>query len=161
MTESVIARRPAGISTVEVDADKNRLDIAVIHGFLSECSHWARGIPLATVRRTIEHSLAFGLYRDDAQIGFARVISDETTFAYLADVFVVESERGRGLGQFLVEAILAYPPLHGLRQWLLVTRDAKSLYRRCGFTELRAELAYLERVDRNSYTRGSQGAGPP
>jgi GNAT superfamily N-acetyltransferase len=157
MTESVIARRLAGISTFEIDTDKSRLDIAVIHRFLSECSHWARGIPVATVRRAIDNSLAFGLYRDGVQIGFARIVSDEATFAYLADVFVAAEERGRGLGQWLVEAILAYPPLQGLRRWLLATRDAKSLYCRCGFTDLRADLFHLERFDRNSYTRNAEG----
>ena len=88
------------------------------------------------VERAIAHSLCFGLYRDGAQIGFARVVTDEATFAYLADVFVVAEERNAGLGQWLVETILAHPPLQGLRRWLLVTRDAASLYRRCGFADL-------------------------
>ncbi len=151
MTESVIARRAAGGVVYEIDTDQDRLDIALIHHFLSECSHWARGISRDMLERAIDHSLCFGLYRDGRQIGFARIVSDEATFAYLADVFVVAEERNAGLGQFLVETILAYKPLQGLRRWLLVTSNAASLYRRCGFAELRANLTYLERFDAGSY----------
>src|SRR5215472_1107173 len=153
MSETVVARRIVGGVCVEIDTDKDRLDIALIHHFLSECSHWARGIPLAVMCRSIAHSLAFGLYRDGVQIGFARVVTDEATFAYLADVFVGADHRGAGLGQFLVEAILAHEPLQGLRRWLLVTRDAASLYRRCGFTDTVGGCTYLERFDPAVYTR--------
>jgi GNAT superfamily N-acetyltransferase len=107
----------------------------------------ARDIPLDTLHRAIAHSLAFGLYRDGAQIGFARVVTDQATFAYLADVFVVAEERNAGLGQWLIETILAHPPLQGLRRWLLVTKNAKNLYLRCGFAELCEDFSYMERFD--------------
>jgi GNAT superfamily N-acetyltransferase len=99
------------------------------------------------LRRAIAHSLSFGLYRDGAQIGFARVVTDQATFAYLADVFVVAEERNAGLGQWLIETILAHPPLRGLRRWLLVTKNAKNLYLRCGFAELCEDFSYMERFD--------------
>ena len=153
MTQSVIARRTIGGRLFEIDTAKDRLDIALIHDFLSRCSHWARGIPRETVERAIAHSLCFGLYCDGVQIGFARVVTDEATFAYIADVFVGADHRGAGLGQFLVEAILAHEPLQGLRRWLLVTRDAASLYRRCGFTDTVGGCTYLERFDPAVYTR--------
>lgn len=128
MTESLAASRMIGGRHYQIDADPSRLDVALIHHFLAKCSHWARNIPLDTLRRAIAHSLAFGLYRDGAQIGFARVVTDQATFAYLADVFVVAEERNAGLGQWLIETILAHPPLQGLRRWLLVTKNAKRLY---------------------------------
>jgi GNAT superfamily N-acetyltransferase len=130
----------------EIDTDKARLDLALIHDFLVR-SHWAAGIPFAVMRRAIDNSLAFGLYRGASQIGFARVVTDHATFAYLADVFVVEAERGKGLGRYLVDTILAHPELQGLRRWLLGTRDAQSLYRRCGFAEPPALFSFLERLD--------------
>ena len=151
MTNSVIASRAVHGHRYEIDPDKTRLDIALIHDFLTNCSHWARGIPLEVLRRAIANSLVFGLYRDDAQIGFARIVTDEATFAYLADVFVTADERKAGLGQWMIETILAHPPLQGLRRWLLVTRDAASLYRRCGFSDLRQGLSYLERFESAAY----------
>jgi GNAT superfamily N-acetyltransferase len=151
MTQSVIARRIIGRATYEIDTAKDRLEIGLIHHFLSNCSHWARGIPRDVVERALAHSLCFGLYGDGKQIGFARVVTDEATFAYLADVFVVAQQRNVGLGQFLVEAILAHKSLQGLRRWLLVTRDAASLYRRCGFTDTVGSCTYLERFDPDIY----------
>ena len=152
MTQSVIARRTVGGVSYEIDTDKVRLDIGLIHHFLSECSHWARSIPRAVLDRAIANSLCFGLYRDGAQIGFARVVSDEATFAYLADVFVVAEARNAGLGQFLVESALAHAPLQGLRRWHLVTRDAASLYRRCGFADLQQpRFTYLDRHNPDVY----------
>jgi GNAT superfamily N-acetyltransferase len=142
----------------EVDTDKSRLDLAMIHGFLVR-SHWAAGIPFAVMQRAIENSLAFGLYRGTRQIGFARVVTDHATFAYLADVFVVEAERGKGLGRHLVETILAHPDLQGLRRWLLGTRDAQSLYRRCGFAEPPAPFSFLERLDGGVYHQNPLPAG--
>lgn len=151
MTQSVIARRAAGGALFEVDIAKDRLDIDLIHNFLSRRSHWARGIPRDTLEKAITNSLCFGLYAESRQIGFARIVTDEATFAYLADVFVVAEHRNAGLGQFLVEAILAHEPLRGLRRWLLVTSNAASLYRRCGFTDL-APFTYLERFDPDVYS---------
>jgi GNAT superfamily N-acetyltransferase len=151
MTQSVIARRNTGGIIYEIDTAKDRLEIGLIHHFLSNCSHWARGISRDLVERAIANSLCFGLYADGKQIGFARVVSDEATFAYLADVFVVAEHRAAGLGQFLVETILAHEKLQGLRRWLLVTRDAASLYRRCGFTDTVGGCTYLERFDPDVY----------
>ena len=142
----------AGGARYEIDTDKARLDRALIHRFLAR-SHWAKGLPEAVLERAIEHSLAFGLYRDGRQIGFARVVTDHATFAYLADVFVVATQRGQGLGRWLVESILAHPGLQGLRRWLLGTRDAHGLYRRCGFTEPAPPFAFLERHDPAIYAR--------
>ncbi len=155
MSDSIftISKRADG-AHYEIDTDKARLDRALIHRFLAR-SHWAKGLPEAVLERAIEHSLAFGLYRDGRQVGFARVVTDHATFAYLADVFVVPAERGRGLGRWLVESILAHPDLQGLRRWLLGTRDAHGLYRRCGFTEPMPPFAFLERHDRAVYTRGA------
>lgn len=157
MTQSVIARRNAGGITYEIDTAKDRLDIGLIHDFLWRCSHWARDIPRATLENAIAHSLCFGLYADGKQIGFARIVSDEATFAYLADVFVVAEYRNAGLGQFLVEAILAHEPLQGLRRWLLVTSNAASLYRRCGFADL-APFTYLELFDAQVYASAERVA---
>lgn len=141
----------------QIDTDKARLDRALVHGFLTE-SHWARGISLHLVERAIDHSLAFGLYREGRQVGFARVITDLATFAYLADVFVLAPERGRGLALWLVRTILAHPDLQGLRRWLLGTRDAHGLYRRCGFAEPPPPFAFLERHDPSVYDRPISGS---
>jgi GNAT superfamily N-acetyltransferase len=145
---------PAGY---EIDTDKSRLDVAMIHGFLSR-THWAKGIPLEVLQRAIEYSLCFGLYRGGEQIGFARVITDQATFAYLADVFVVEDERNAGLGQWMVETILERPELQGLKRWMLVTRHAQSLYRRCGFHDPLPLYSVMERADMDVYRRAAEPA---
>ena len=147
----------AGGARYEIDTEKARLDLGFVHGFLVR-SHWAKGIPMAVLERAIAHSRAYGLYRDGRQVGFARVVTDHATFAYLADVFVVTSERGRGLGRWLVETIIAEPDLQGLRRWLLGTRDAHGLYRRCGFGEPPAPFSFLERLDRDVY--GTEVSAP-
>jgi GNAT superfamily N-acetyltransferase len=114
---------------------RERLDLDVIHAFLVE-SCWSPGIPRETVERGVRGSLAFGLYDGDAQVGFARVVTDGATFAYLADVFVLPAHRGAGLGRWLVESVLAHPALARQRRFLLATRDAHSLYARFGFVPL-------------------------
>src|SRR3954468_10135276 len=125
-----------------ISTDRARLDLDVIHGFLTN-SYWSRGIPRERVSRSIEHSLCFGVYDGGvAQVGFARVISDFTTYAYVADVFVLESHRGRGLGKALMESIMKHPALQGLRRWSLSTRDAHSLYAQVGFTPLKFPERY-------------------
>lgn len=144
-----VARLVGGIR-YEIDTDKTRLDIALIHGFLAS-SHWAAGISRPVLERAIAHSLAFGVYRGRHQIGFARVVTDRATFAYLADVFVLAEERNRGLGGWLVRSILAHPDLQGLRRWLLGTRDAHRLYRRCGFTDPPPPFSFLERLERGGH----------
>ena len=128
-----------------ISTDKERLDIPTIHGFLTT-SYWASGVPIEIVKRSIEHSLNFGLFQHDQQIGFARIITDYATFAYLADVFVLEPFRGRGLSKWLMQVIVAHPDLQGLRKWTLFTRDAHGLYKQVGYTS----LAYPERaMERN------------
>ena len=124
-----------------ISTDRSKLDRAAIHEFLAG-SYWAKGIPREIVDRSIEGALCFGLFENGRQIGFARVITDTATFAYLADVYVLESHRGRGLATWLMESILAHPELQGLRRWMLVTRDAHGLYRKVGFRE----LAHPERI---------------
>ena len=116
-----------------VSTDPALLDVGLVHGFLTE-SYWSPGIPIDVVERAIDGSIPFGLYRGVEQIGFARVITDRATFAYIADVFVLASRRGSGLGTWLMECVLEHPELRGLRRWLLVTRDAQGLYRKVGFT---------------------------
>jgi GNAT superfamily N-acetyltransferase len=124
-----------------ISTDKARLDRALVRRFLSG-SYWASGIPREIVDRSIDNSLCFGVYEGTEQVGFARVITDFATFAYIGDVFIVETRRGEGLGVWLMKVIMAYPDLRNLRRWMLVTRDAHGLYRKLGFTE----LAHPERV---------------
>ena len=130
--------------TVTIDTDKRRLDFNVIHGFLST-SYWSPNIARETVRRAIENSLCFGVYLGNQQVGFARVITDGATFAYLADVFVLEDYRGRGLSKRLMDAIVNHPHLQGLRRWMLSTRDAHRLYAQYGFTSLATPEKVMER----------------
>ncbi|HEY0042774.1 MAG TPA: GNAT family N-acetyltransferase [Flavisolibacter sp.] len=118
-----------------ISTDKDKLHVAYVHQFLSN-SYWAANIPLDVVQRSINGSLCFGVYYSEQQIGFARVITDEATFAYLADVFIDEAFRGKGLSKWLMEIILGYPTLQGLRRFMLATRDAHELYRQFGFNEL-------------------------
>src|SRR5262245_60502191 len=135
-----------------VSTDPSRLDVDVIHGFLTG-SYWAKGIARETVDRSIEHALCFGAYTAEGQIGFARVISDRATFAYLADVFVLDAHRGRGVGKRLMEAIVSHPDLQGLRRWTLFTRDAHGLYRQYGFGAPRFPDRLMERLDDSSDAR--------
>ncbi len=139
----------------EIDADGARLDLALVHEFLA-ASYWAEGISRRLVRRSIAHSLCFGLYRGRRQIGFARVVSDRTTFAYLSDVFVLEEFRGQGLGHWLVATAMAHPELKGLRRWCLVTRTAQDFYRRHGFEQTARPERWMEIVDPEVYLRGSK-----
>lgn len=139
-----------------ISTDPARLDLAVVHGFLTE-SYWAKGIPIETVRRSIEASLPFGLYRGPRQIGFARVVTDFATFAYLADVFVLPEARGEGLGTWLVETVVSHPRLQGLRRWVLLTADAHGLYRKFGFRELAEPQRYMEIRTTNVYIKPEGG----
>ena len=136
----------------QISTDTARVDLSVVHGFLNS-SYWAEGIPLEVVSRSLEHSLCFGLYEGDAQVGFARVVTDRATFAYLCDVFVVDSHRGGGLGKWLMETVVAHPDLQGLRRWLLATRDAHDLYRHLGFTDLTRPGIFMERHAPDVYKR--------
>jgi GNAT superfamily N-acetyltransferase len=116
-----------------ISTERERLDLDVVHRFLSEDAYWSPGVPREVVARSIENSLCFGLYRGAEQVGFARVVTDCATTAYLADVFVLPEHRGRGLGVWLVETVFAHPDLQGLRRFFLGTADAHSLYERYGF----------------------------
>ena len=129
-----------------ISTDASMLDLEVVHGYLSR-SYWAAGVPEDVVRRSIENSLCFGVYWGEEQAGFARVVTDRATFAYIADVFVLEEHRGQGIGKWLVEVILSHPELQGLRRWMLATRDAHDLYRRYAFTELARPGIFMERKD--------------
>ena len=142
-----------------ISTDPRRLDLDAIHEFLTNC-YWARGIPREVVSRSIEHSLCFGIYDESRaqlphpasaarpgapQVGFARVISDFATFAYLGDVFVLDAYQGRGLARWMMESIVDHPRLEGLRRWILVTRDAHGLYSKFGFRAVKAPESYMER----------------
>ena len=119
-----------------ISTDKTKLDVEVIHHYLCRESYWAKNIPVSVVEKSIEGSFCFGIYHHSEQVGFARVITDHATFAYLADVFVIEEYRGKGLSKWLMGTIMNHPDLQGLRRWLLATRDAHGLYARFGFTPL-------------------------
>ena len=133
-----------------ITCDPARMDHALIAEFLAS-SYWAKGIPPATVEKSLAHSLCFALMDGDRQIGFARVISDRATIAYLGDVFVLPDYRGRGLSKWLMECIVGHPELQGLRRWILATRDAHGLYEKFGFTPLRKPEIFMERHDPNVY----------
>jgi GNAT superfamily N-acetyltransferase len=127
-----------------VSDDPALMDVEAVHRYLCHESYWAKGIPLELVRRSIEGSLAFGLYRDGRQIGFCRFVTDRATFAYLCDVYVAEAERGRGLGRWMIESALGHPGLKGLRRMVLVTRDAHGMYAKLGFSALGKPEGYME-----------------
>jgi GNAT superfamily N-acetyltransferase len=131
-----------------ISTDPSRLDLDLIHGFLTR-SYWAEGRSRERVARAIAHSLPFGLYHPTGQVGFARVVTDHVVVAYLADVFVLEAYRGKGLGVWLVETIVGAPELQKLRRWILGTRDAHGLYRKFGFVELEPGVL-MEKLDPES-----------
>ncbi|MEO8433285.1 MAG: GNAT family N-acetyltransferase [Pyrinomonadaceae bacterium] len=130
-----------------ISDERGRLDITVIHRFLSTESYWASGRSVETVQRTIANSLPFGLYRGSEQIGFARVVTDYATFAWLADVFVLKEFRRLGLAKWLIDTVVSHPELQGLRRWVLGTRDAHNLYRWSGFAEPKTPEFWMERLD--------------
>jgi GNAT superfamily N-acetyltransferase len=136
---------------IVISDDKSLLDRALIHRFLSERSYWAKDVPREIVDRSIEHSLCFGVYQADRQVGFARVVSDFATFAWLADVFVVEERRGRGLSKRLVGAVLKHPQLQSLRRFMLGTLDAHGLYAQFGFAPIEASERFMEIYQPNVY----------
>ena len=135
-----------------ISTDRSKLDLDAIHRFLTR-SYWAEGIPRETVARSIENSLCFGVYNGGEQVGFARVVSDFATYAYLADVFILEQYRERGLGKELMASVMAHPDLQGLRRWSLATRDAHGLYTQFGFTALENPSRMMEIVDGEVYAR--------
>jgi GNAT superfamily N-acetyltransferase len=136
-----------------ITTDSARLNVDFIHGYLVR-SYWSEGIPRGIVERSMKNSLCFGVYDSDYQVGFARVITDYATFAYLADVFIIESHRGRGLSKFLMECIVQHPELQGLRRWILGTRDAHGLYAQYGFKPLAKPDRFMEIHNPEVYKAG-------
>ena len=125
-----------------ISTDKNKINIEYVHDFLSH-SYWSPGVPIETVTKAMNGSLCFGVYDNDKQIGYARMVTDTATFAYLADVFIDENYRGKGLGKWLVKTILAHPELQGLRRIMLATKDAHTLYEQVGFTPINNPERYM------------------
>ena len=135
-----------------ISTEKEKLDIDLIHSFLNR-AYWAEGISKEIIRRSIEGSLCFGVFENDKQVGFARMITDKATFAYLADVFIIEEYRGRGLSKCLMEVIMSHPDLQGLRRMILVTKDAHGLYKQFGFTPLINVDRWMNILDPDVYKR--------
>ena len=140
MTELTIEEKR---DTFTISTDPSKLDLDAIHDFLTR-SYWSEGIPKPMVKRAIEHSLCFGLFDLEKQIGFARVVSDYTTYAYLCDVYVLESYRGKGLGTWLMSFVLKHHELQGLRRFTLLTRDAHGLYKKFNFATMKDPSRYME-----------------
>jgi N-acetylglutamate synthase-like GNAT family acetyltransferase len=138
-----------------VSTDRSKIDIDAVHNYLTQ-SYWAEGIQKEIVKRSIENSLCFGVYKEKNLIGFARAITDYATFAYLADVFILEKERGKGLSKWLMKIILEHPQLQGLRRLTLATRDAHGLYAQFGFNPFAKPDRWMERHDPDIYKRHLQ-----
>ncbi|CAM4362942.1 GNAT family N-acetyltransferase [Zobellia roscoffensis] len=134
-----------------ISTDKDKLDILSIHKFLANEADWSNGIPMNTLKTSIKNSLNFGLYHNNKQIGYARIISDYSTIAYLGDVFVLKEYRGNGLSKWLINEIMEHPNLQGLRRWILLTDTAEWLYKKFGFTELPHPEFYMEKHNPNVY----------
>ena len=144
---------------MNISTDRDRMDAALIHRYLSEESYWAAGIPRELVERSIANSLCFGAFDDEAQVAFARVVTDYATFGYLADVFVLPSHRGRGIGKELMRAVREHPELQVLRRWHLVTRDAHGLYAQFGFAPLESPERHMGLTRPDAY--GAPASGWP
>jgi GNAT superfamily N-acetyltransferase len=139
--------------------DPGAVDIGAVHAFLHQ-SYWARGVPLDVVKRSLEHSLSFTLLRDQRLVGFARVITDYATFAYVTDVFVLPDYRGQGLATWMMSCILAHPELQGFRRWCLATRDAHNVYAHVGFARTTIPERWMEKLDPDVYARSTHQAEP-
>ena len=140
---------PQVLGEYEISTDTHRLNVDVIHHFLAQESYWSPGIPRVTVERAIDNSLCFGVYHHTAQVGFARVVTDKSTFALLADVFIVSAHRGKGLSKWLMRCVIGHEDLQGLRRFLLLTSDAHGLYRQFGFEELGDPARFMEILRRS------------
>jgi len=147
----VLDRMPDSWSRDEyqISTDRARLDLIMIHEYLSRETYWAKGRSFEVVQRSIDNSFPFGIYKHNRQVGFARVVTDYATFAWIADVFVLPEDRGQGLSKWLMEIILDHPQLQGFRRWVLATKDAHSLYARFGFIPLHKPERWMERPDPN------------
>ncbi len=139
------------LSNLEISTDRSRLDVGLIHRFLSKESYWAKERTEEQTKTAIENSICFGAYSNARQIGFARVVSDKATFAYVGDVFIIEEFRGRGISKLLVDEIIAHPELQGLRRWILATRDAHGVYEKFEFGPLRHPERWMEKTAPNAY----------
>ena len=137
----------------KISTDFSLLNIDIIFNYISGESYWAKNVPREVVEKSLTNSLCFGLYSNNQQIGFARLITDKATFAYLADVFILEKFRGKGLSKWLIEIIQAHPELQGLRRWMLGTRDAHGLYEQFGWTVLDEDTRkrFMQRHNKNPY----------
>jgi GNAT superfamily N-acetyltransferase len=135
-----------------ISTDKAKLNVDSIHEFLSTKAYWCLNIPKLTVQTAIDNSLCFGVYQNEKQIGFARVISDYATIAYLGDVYILEDYRGNGLSKWLVETVMRHPELQGLRRWILLTSDAHNLYRKFGWTDIADPSKWMELHNKNVYS---------
>jgi GNAT superfamily N-acetyltransferase len=136
-----------------ISTDKLRLDIYLIHDYLSNRSYWAKGVPYDTVVRAAENSVCFGVYKDETQVGYARVVTDKATIGYIGDVFILEEYRGGGLSKWLMECILKHPVLQGFRRWILLTKDAHGLYKQYGFNEPEEPATYMELRKKDVYKK--------
>jgi GNAT superfamily N-acetyltransferase len=132
-----------------ISTDRKKLDIETIHNFISTQSYWGIGRPIEVVEKSIKNSFPFGIYHGNKMVGFARVVTDYATFAWIADVFVLPEHRGKGLSKWLMEVILNHPELQGFRRWVLATKDAQGLYSQYGFQLLKCPENWLERADPN------------
>lgn len=139
--------------SVTITTDRSKINLDFVHNFLSRESYWAKGIPRETVARAIDHSMCFVVLKDEVQIGFARIITDYTTFAYIADVFIDTRHRGLGYSKRLVAEMMHHPQLQGLRRWMLMTVDAHSLYEQFGFSALAKPDRAMEISDPDIYMR--------
>jgi predicted GNAT family N-acyltransferase len=138
-----------------ISTDKSKLDLAFIHGFLSRESYWSKNIPFELVRTAVNNSLNFGVFYKDRQIGYARVITDYATIAYLGDVFIIPEFRGQGLSKWMMEKLMHHPDLQGLRRWILLTRDAHELYKKYGWKEIASPEKWMEKHNPLAYTGSS------
>jgi GNAT superfamily N-acetyltransferase len=134
-----------------ITTDKSKLDVVAIHDFLSNSSYWAKNIPIEKVKDSIDNSLNFGIFENGKQIGYAKVVSDFATVAYLGDVYVLPEFRGRGLSKWLMEEVMSHPNLQGLRRWILLTSDAHLLYKQFGWTEISSPDKWMELHNKNVY----------
>ena len=144
------------MQTYEITSDKSRMSVKAAHAFLSE-AYWSSGVPLSIVQKAFDNSLCFAALFGGEQVGFARVVTDKATFAYLADVYVLQAHRGHGLAKRMVEAVQKHPDLQGLRRFMLATRDAHDLYSKFGFTPLSAPSRFMELHHPDVYAEGAAG----
>jgi GNAT superfamily N-acetyltransferase len=143
---------PTSKDDYSISADRDMLDLGFIHHFLSTQAYWCLNIPFTTVKRSVENSLCFGVYYGDQQVGFARIITDYATIAYLGDVFIIPEHRGKGLSKRLIAGIMAHPDLQGMRRWILLTLDAHGLYEQFGWVPAAHPDRIMEITNPNVYT---------